>query len=111
MKVNLNAVPSLIAFAIIVVVFWNISRQKTGEPLRLWLTGWILVFTHFVAQFVDTGQGLWDHIASAVSLNALELASIADRCPTSAPASRLVPGCTRLARLWGYPRVSERRHL
>ena len=76
MKVNLNAVPSLMAFAIIVVVFWNISRQKTGEPLRLWLTGWVLVFTHFAAQFVGVGHGLWDRLASAMSLNALELAAL-----------------------------------
>jgi diguanylate cyclase (GGDEF)-like protein len=74
---NFTTLPSLIALAILVVVFRAILRQSTSERLHLWLTGWILVLVHFVAQFVDVGQGLWDRVASAVSLNALELASIA----------------------------------
>jgi diguanylate cyclase (GGDEF)-like protein len=74
---NFNTLPSLIALAILVVVFRAILRQSTSERLHLWLTGWILVLVHFVAQFVDVGQGLWDRVASAVSLNALMLASIA----------------------------------
>src|SRR5271166_37564 len=74
---NFNTLPSLLALAILVVVFRATLRQGTSERLHLWLTGWILVLTHFVAQFVAIGQGLWDRVASAVSLNALELASIA----------------------------------
>lgn len=74
---NFNTLPSLLALATLVVVFWAILRQGTSERLHLWLTGWILVLLHFVAQFLDTGQGLWDRVASAVTLNALELASIA----------------------------------
>src|SRR5271167_3573267 len=74
---NFNTLRSLIPLAILVVVFRAILRQGTSERLHLWLTGWILVLIHFVAQFVDSGQGLWDRVASAVSLNALELASIA----------------------------------
>jgi diguanylate cyclase (GGDEF)-like protein len=74
---NFNTLPSLIALAILVVVFRAILRQGTSERLHLWLTGWILVLVHFVAQFVDNGQGLWDRVASAASLDALELAGIA----------------------------------
>ena len=74
---NFETLPSLIALAILVVVFRAILRQGTSEPLHLWLTGWILVLIHFVAQFLDNGQGLWSRLANAVSLNALELASIA----------------------------------
>ena len=74
---NFNTLPSLVALAILVVVFRAILRQGASEPLHLWLTGWILALIHFVAQFVDVGQGLWDRVASAVSLDALELAGIA----------------------------------
>ena len=74
---NFATLPSLIALAILVVVFRAILRQGSSERLHLWLTGWILVLVHFVAQFVDSGQGVWDRVASAVSLNALEAASIA----------------------------------
>ena len=74
---NFNTLPSLIALAILVVVFRAILRQSTNERLHLWLTGWILVLVHFGAQFLDVGQGHWNRVATAVSLNALELASIA----------------------------------
>ncbi len=74
---NFNVLPSLVALAILVVVFRAILRQGAAERLHLWLTAWILVLVHFVAQFVDSGHGLLDQVATAVSLGALELASIA----------------------------------
>ena len=74
---NFNTLPSLVALAILVVVFRAILRQSTNERLHLWLMGWVLILIHFVLQFVDVGHGLWDRIATALSLNALELASIA----------------------------------
>jgi diguanylate cyclase len=74
---NFATLPSLIALAILVVVFRAILRQSTSERLHLWLTGWVLVLIHFAAQFVDVGQGSWNRVASAVSLDALELASLA----------------------------------
>lgn len=73
---NFNVLPSLVALAILVVVFRAILRQGAAERLQLWLTAWILVLIHFVAQFLDVGHGLGDHVATAVSLGALELASI-----------------------------------
>ncbi len=73
---NYNVLPSLIALAIMVAVFRAILRQGAADRLQLWLTAWILVLIHFVAQFVDVGHGLWDQIATAVSVGALELASI-----------------------------------
>jgi diguanylate cyclase (GGDEF)-like protein len=86
---NFNTLPSLIALAILVVVFRAILRQSTSERLHLWLTGWILVLVHFVAQFVDVGQGLWDRVATAVGLNALALAGIAFLVSVSQGANNL----------------------
>lgn len=74
---NFNVLPSLVALAILVVVFRAILLQGAAERLQLWLTAWILVLVHFVAQFLDVGNGLWERTAGAVSLGALELASIA----------------------------------
>jgi diguanylate cyclase (GGDEF)-like protein len=73
---NFNVLPSLVALAILVVVFEAILRQGAAERLQLWLTAWILVLIHFIAQFVDVGHGLWGHLATAVSLGSLELATI-----------------------------------
>jgi diguanylate cyclase (GGDEF)-like protein len=86
---NFSTLPSLLALATLVVVFRAILRQGTTERLHLWLTGWILVLVHFVASFLDTGQGSWDRIASALSLNALELASIAFLISVSQGAKNL----------------------
>ena len=74
---NFNALPSLVALATLVVVFRAILRQSTNERLYLWQMGWVLILLHFLAQFVSVGQGLWSRIAMGISLNALELASIA----------------------------------
>ena len=73
---DFNVLPSLIALAILVVVFRAILRQGAAERLQLWLTAWILVLVHFVAQFMDVGSGLRDQIASLLSLGSLELAGI-----------------------------------
>ncbi len=73
---NFKVLPSLIALAILVGVFRAVLRQAAAERLHLWLTGWILVLIHFVAAFLDVGNGLWDRVTSVVSLGALELASI-----------------------------------
>jgi diguanylate cyclase (GGDEF)-like protein len=73
---NVNVLPSLVALAILVVVFEAILRQGAAERLQLWLTAWLLVLIHFIAQFVNVGHGVWGHIATAVSLGSLELAAI-----------------------------------
>jgi diguanylate cyclase (GGDEF)-like protein len=74
---HLNVLPSVIALAIMVVVFRAILRQGAAERLKLWLTAWFLVLIHFVDQFVDLGHGLWDRVSSTLGVGALELASIA----------------------------------
>lgn len=86
---NFNTLPSLITLAILVVVFRTLLRKGTSEPLHLWLAGWILVLVHFVAQFLDSGQGLWHPVALAAGLNALELASIAFLISVSRGANNL----------------------
>ena len=74
---NFNVLPNLVALAILVAVFRAILRQGTADRLHLWLAGWILVLAHFAAQFLDAGHGVWSQIATAISLDALILASIA----------------------------------
>ena len=74
---NFAVLPNLIALAILVAVFRAILQQGTTERLHLWLAGWILVLVHFAAQFLDTGQGTWSLVATAIGLDALILASVA----------------------------------
>lgn len=84
---NFTTLPSLVALAALVVVFRAILRQSTNERLHLWLLGWILVLVHFVAQFVDVGAGPWTRMATAINLNALELAGIAFLISVSSAAT------------------------
>ncbi len=78
MHLNLNALPALIALAILVGVFAAISRHHTRERVRLWLAGWILVLARAAVQFL-TPPGPHVHAnspSSAIGLFALELASV-----------------------------------
>jgi diguanylate cyclase (GGDEF)-like protein len=75
-ELNYAALPGLAALAVLVVVFRSISRRDENDQLSLWLVGWIFVLMHFVAEFLDVGEGLRDQILSAISLNTLELAGI-----------------------------------
>jgi len=84
---NFTALPNLIALAILVVVFWAISRKATSEHVQLWLIGWALVLLHFASQFPVFAENTWSRVAEAVSLGTLVLASIAFLISVSAMAS------------------------
>jgi len=77
MHLNFNALPNLIAIAILVAVFAAISRQHTAERVQFWLTGWALVLLRSLVQFVHSGHPQWANVYLAVALNSLVLASIA----------------------------------
>ena len=77
MHLNFKALPALIALAILVAVFAAISRQHTKERVRLWLTGWAFVLLRSVVQFIHPAAAAWKNWDLAISLGALELASVA----------------------------------
>lgn len=72
-----STLPNLIALAVLVAVFWAISRKETTERLHLWLAGWILVLLHFTAQFLSPSTGQISNLLTAASLDCLVLATIA----------------------------------
>ena len=76
MRLNFNALPALIALAILVLVFAAISRQHTRERVRLWVAGWVLVLLRAAVQFAHV-QTRGFRLDKAIGLGALELASIA----------------------------------
>ncbi|HZP24827.1 MAG TPA: GGDEF domain-containing protein [Terriglobales bacterium] len=77
MHLNFNAVPALIALAILVAVFAAISRHHSRERVRLWLAGWILVLLRAAVQFVNPPRPGGLRLDLAIGLSALELASTA----------------------------------
>ena len=84
---NFSTLPNLIALAILVVVFWAISRKAISEQVHLWLIGWVLVLVHFAAQFAATASGTWGLVAESVSLDSLILAGVAFLISVSAIVS------------------------
>jgi diguanylate cyclase len=77
MHLNFNALPSLIAIAILVAVFAAISRQQTNQRVQFWLVGWALVLLRSLVQFAHASSPHLDNFNLAISLNSLILASIA----------------------------------
>ncbi len=77
MHLDFNAIPALIALAILVAVFAAISRQHTKQRVKLWLTGWALVLLQSVVEFARFKNHWWARPEVAMGLCATELASVA----------------------------------
>ena len=76
MRFNYNALPVLIALAVLVAVFAAISRQRIKERVRLWLTAWSLILLHSLVDFAHFKPHLLAKIELAVGLCTLEMASV-----------------------------------
>src|SRR6202451_236932 len=74
---NFATLPNLIALAVLVAVFWAISRKDTSERLHLWLAGWFLILLHFTAQFLSPATGPDNVLLDAISDDCLILAGVA----------------------------------
>ncbi|MGC2111630.1 MAG: GGDEF domain-containing protein [Candidatus Korobacteraceae bacterium] len=77
MHVNFNALPNLIALAILVAVFAAIARQHTAERVQLWLIGWAFVLVRALVQFVHGAHPHFARIDLAIALGSLELGTVA----------------------------------
>ena len=72
---NFAVLPNLVALAVLVAVFWAISRKATSQQVQLWLLGWILVLVHFAATVpVPTGE-IWSRLTTILAVGSLILAS------------------------------------
>jgi diguanylate cyclase (GGDEF)-like protein len=76
MRLNFNALPVLIALAVLVAVFAAISRQRIKERVGLWLTAWSLILLQSLAHFIHFKSHRLAQIELAVGLCALEMASV-----------------------------------
>jgi diguanylate cyclase len=76
MHLNFNALPALIALAILVAVFAAISRHPTQQRVHLWLAGWVLVLLRATVHFATLPNPRWHRLDLSIGLCSLELASI-----------------------------------
>jgi diguanylate cyclase len=77
MRLNFNALPTLVALAILAAVFAAISRQHTKERVKLWLIGWALVLLRSLVQFAHFRGPTWGRFEVSIGLSAMVMASIA----------------------------------
>ena len=85
---NFAILPNLIALAVLVAVFWAISRKTTSERLYLWLAGWAFVLLHFTAEFLSVLKNPWGVVADVISIDSLVLAAVAFLISVSGIAGR-----------------------
>jgi len=77
MRLNFNALPALIALAVLVTVFAAIRRQQTRQRVSLWLTGWAFILLRSVVEFAHARIDWLARTERAIELSALEMASLA----------------------------------
>ncbi|HTV64043.1 MAG TPA: GGDEF domain-containing protein [Bryocella sp.] len=85
---NFVILPNLVALAVLVAVFWAISRKAFTERLHYWLAGWVLVLLHFTAEFLAGGEHPWTAIAEIIAVDTLLLAGIAFLISVAPASSR-----------------------
>ena len=73
---NFAAIPNLVALAVLVAVFWAISRKATSPQVVWWLLGWVLVLIHFAATVAVPADETWSRLTSALAVGSLILASV-----------------------------------
>src|SRR5271166_974455 len=83
-----TVLPNLIALAVLVAIFWAISRKATTERVHLWFAGWAFILLHFAAEFVSATKDPWAVIAEIVSVDSLVLAGVAFVISVSGIAAR-----------------------
>ena len=83
-----TVLPNLIALAVLVAIFWAISRKATTERVHLWFAGWAFILLHFAAEFVSAAKDPWGAIAAIVSVDSLVLGGVAFLISVSGIAAR-----------------------
>lgn len=73
----LQKIPTVLTVAVLVVIFGCLKRHARSARLQLWMTGWVLIFTHFLANVLEPASGPVSHFLLAVDLGSLQAAAIA----------------------------------
>jgi signal transduction histidine kinase len=72
----LEKIPTFLITGVLVIVFVCLKRHARSGRLTLWTVGWTLVFTHFLAQLLEAGQGATHSLLLAVDYGSLQAAVV-----------------------------------
>ncbi len=69
-------IPGCLTVCVLVMIFACLKRHTRCAHLTLWSVGWTLVFTHFLAQLLESAQGNLRPLLLALDLGALQASAI-----------------------------------
>jgi signal transduction histidine kinase len=73
----LEKIPTVVTVGVLVVIFFFLKRHARSVRLNLWMTGWMLVFIHFLAQLMEPSVGDPGPHLLALDMGSLQAAAIA----------------------------------
>jgi hypothetical protein len=73
----LEKIPTVVTVGVLVVIFFFLKRHARSVRLNLWMTGWMLVFIHFLAQLMEPSTGDPGPHLLALDMASLQAAAIA----------------------------------
>lgn len=72
----LEKIPTFLITGVLVIIFVCLKRHARSARLTLWTVGWTLVFTHFLAQLLESGQGAANSLLLAIDSGSLQAAVV-----------------------------------
>jgi len=73
----LEKIPTFVTVGVLVVIFACLKRHARCARLQLWSVGWLLVFTHFLAQLLEPASGPVNPVLLALDLGSLQASAVA----------------------------------
>jgi hypothetical protein len=72
----LEKIPTFLTVGVLLIIFVCLKRQARSARLALWTFGWALVFTHFLAQLLQSDRGNVSSLVRAVDSGSLQAAAV-----------------------------------
>lgn len=76
MVVDWSKLPDLAAVAALTCAFASVARRGQTSASRHWLTGWVLIATHFAAFIFLPAPGIWGVLAGDIGFSTLIAAGV-----------------------------------
>src|SRR5579863_1766301 len=73
----LDKLPTFLTVGVLVIIFACLKRHARSARLTAWAAGWALVFTHFLAQLLETDRGHVSSLVLTIDFVALQAAAVA----------------------------------
>ena len=73
---NWSNLPDIAAVGLLVCAFASMARRTPTPVSGMWLTGWMMILLHFLSSFARLAPGVWEALASVLTLSSLVWAGV-----------------------------------